>query len=103
MTSSASETLSVRRHGDRVDDHAAFRALHLVDFVGLLLDGQIAMDDAQAALLRQRDRHVRLGDRVHGGADDGNVQADVARELRLGVGLRGNTSERAGSRTRHRR
>ena len=25
-------------HGDRIDDHAAFRALHLVDFVGLLLD-----------------------------------------------------------------
>ena len=48
---------------------------------------QIAMDDAEAALLRERDRHVRFGDGVHGGADDGNIQADVARELRLGAGL----------------
>ena len=48
------------------------------------------MNDADAALLGERDRHVRFGDRVHGGADDGNVQADIARELRLRVGLRGN-------------
>jgi hypothetical protein len=27
-----------RLHGDRVDNHAAFRALHLVNLVGLLLD-----------------------------------------------------------------
>ena len=82
--------LGVRRHGDRIDDHAAFRALHLVHFVGLLLDRQVAMDDADAALLRQRDRHVRFRDRVHGGADDGNIQADIARELGLGVGQRRN-------------
>ena len=48
------------------------------------------MNDAEAALLRQRDGHVRFGDGVHGGADDGNVQADVARELRLRAGLRRN-------------
>jgi hypothetical protein len=77
-------------HRDRIDDHAAFRALHLVDFGGLLLDGEIAMNNAEPALLRQRDGHVRLGDRVHGGADDGNVEADVASELRLRAGLRGN-------------
>jgi hypothetical protein len=46
------------------------------------------MNNPQAALLRQRDGHVRFGDGVHGGADDGNVEADVARELRLGAGLR---------------
>ena len=48
------------------------------------------MDDPDAALLRQRNRHVRFRDRVHGGADDGNVEADIARELGLGVGQRGN-------------
>ena len=48
------------------------------------------MNDTEPALLRQRNRHVRLGHRVHGGADDRNVQADVARELRLGAGLRRN-------------
>ena len=57
---------------------------------GLLLDGQVAVNDAEAALLRQRNRHVRFGHRIHGGADDGNIQADVARELRLRVGIRRN-------------
>ena len=45
------------------------------------------MNDAQPTLLRERDSHVRLGDCVHGGADDGNIQADVAGELRLRVGV----------------
>ena len=48
MTSSASETLRVGRHGHRIDDHAAFRALYFVDFVGLLLDRQVAMNDSHA-------------------------------------------------------
>jgi hypothetical protein len=48
------------------------------------------MNDAHAALLGQCDRHVGLGDSVHGSADDGNVQADIARELRLRIGQRGN-------------
>ena len=82
--------LGVRRHGDRIDDHAAFRALHFVHFVGLLLRRQVAMDDPDAALLGQRNRHVRFRDRVHGGADDGNVQPDIARELGLSVGQGGN-------------
>ena len=86
------------RHGDRIDDHAAFRTLHLIDFIGLLLDGQVAMNDAKTALLRQRDCHVRFGHRVHGGADDGNIQADIAGELRLRMAFAGITSERAGSR-----
>ena len=77
-------------HGDRVDDHAAFRALHFVNFVGLLIDGEVAMDDANPALLRQRDRHMRLGHGVHRGAHDGNVQANLARKLRLRAGRRRN-------------
>ena len=77
-------------HRDRIDDHATFRSLHLVDFIGLLLDGQVAMNDSEAALLRQCNRHVRFGHGVHGGAHDRNIQADVARELGLRVGLRGN-------------
>ena len=81
---------SVRgRHGDRIDDHATFRTLHLVDFVGLLLDGQVAVNNPEAALLGKRDRHVRFSHGVHGGAHDGDVQTDIARELRLRDGLRG--------------
>ena len=48
------------------------------------------MNDAESALLGERDGHVRFGNGVHGGADDGNIQADVAGELRLRVGLAGN-------------
>ena len=53
--------------GDRVNDHAALRALHLVDFAGLVGDGEIAVHNADAALLRHGDGHARLGHRVHGG------------------------------------
>src|SRR5205823_6592001 len=60
-------------HGDRVHDHATFRPLYFVHFVGLLLDGQVAVNDPQPALLGQRDGHVRLGDRIHGGAHDRNI------------------------------
>ncbi len=77
--------LALRFDGDRIDDHAALGALHLVDLAGLLLDRQVAVHDSQAALLRQRNRHARFGHRIHGGADQGNVQADVAGELNLGV------------------
>ena len=41
--------------GERVDDHATFAALDFVDFLGLLGDGEIAVDDAHAALAGQRD------------------------------------------------
>src|SRR5262249_19778211 len=41
------------------------------------------MNNAEAALLRKRDGHVRLGYRIHSGADQWNVQADVTCELGL--------------------
>ena len=74
--------------GDRIDDHAAFRALHAVHFLGLPVDRHVAVDDADAALLRERDGQVRFGDGIHGGADHGNIQSDLAREpgARVGVG-----------------
>ena len=55
--------------GDGVDDHAALGALDFVDFAGLLLDGEVAMDDAEAALLGHGDGHARLGDGVHRGGE----------------------------------
>ena len=45
---------------------------------------------ADAALLRQRDRQVRFGDRIHGGADNRNIQADLARQPGAGIGFGGN-------------
>ena len=82
--------LVVRRHGDRVDDHAAFRPLHLIDLFCLLLHREIAMDDAEPTLLCQCNCHVRFSYRVHGGAQDGDVQANIAGDLRLSIRFRWN-------------
>ena len=59
--------------GDRVHDHPALRALHLVDFAGLVGNGQIAMHNADAALLGHGDGHARLGHRVHGRGEQRGV------------------------------
>ena len=51
-------------------------------------DRQVAVDDADAALLRHRDRHPRLGDGVHRGAEtSGMFSAMPAREPRRDVGV----------------
>ena len=70
--------LLVGRHGDGIDNHAAFRALDLVHFAGLLLDVEVAMDNAQSALLRHGNGHARFGDGVHGRADERDAKFDVA-------------------------
>ncbi len=75
----------VRLHRHRVDDHAAFRALHTVDFFRLAIDRHIAMDRADAALLRERNREVRFRHRVHGGGSDRNIQRDISRKPCPGV------------------
>ena len=58
------------------------------------------MDNSDAALLRERNRHVRFCDRIHGGADDGDIEARCFAELGLRVGLRGNDI-RAGGQEQH--
>ena len=78
------------RDGDGVDDHAGLGALDLVDLAGLLLDGEVAVDDAHAALLGHGDGQARLGDGVHGGGHQRGVEGDVAGELGLGADLGGN-------------
>ena len=54
------------------------------------------MNNADAALARQRDRQVRFCDGVHGGADDRNVQADGAAQTRASVGLGWNDAATSG-------
>ena len=68
----------VGRHGDRIDHHSAFEALDLAHRGRLLLDAEIAVEHADAAELRQRDRHVRLGHRVHRRGQDRDVERDFA-------------------------
>ena len=56
----------VRRDGDGVHDHAAFRTLHAVHFLSLAVHGHVAVNHADAALAGDGDGETRFGDRVHG-------------------------------------
>ena len=78
-----------RRDRDRVDDHAALRAFHAVDLLGLPLDRHVAVNEAKAALTGKPDGEVGFGDGVHRRADDGDVQGDAACERGGSVGLGG--------------
>jgi hypothetical protein len=66
--------------GDRVFDHAGFAALDLADLRGLFLDGEVAVEDADAALAGHGDGHARLGDGVHGGGQERDAQRNVLRQ-----------------------
>ena len=81
--------LLVRRHGDRIHDHAAFRSLHLVDFRRLLLDRHVLVNDADAALLRERNGQARFGDGIHRGAHDRDVQFDAIGQRGSGANFGG--------------
>src|SRR5271165_1518651 len=74
-------------NGDRVDDHAAFAAFYLVDLFRLPVDRKILVNDADAALLGQRDRQMGLRYGIHGGTDDGDIQCDVPGHPRARVGI----------------
>lgn len=54
---------------DGIRDEAVPEALDLADQGCLLLDGVVAMDDADATLLGHGDGHAVLGDGVHGARD----------------------------------
>ena len=66
--------------GHRVLDHAGFAALDLADLRGLFLDGEVAVEDADAALAGHGDGHARLGDGVHGGGQERDAQRNVLRQ-----------------------
>ena len=72
----------VGRDRVRVGDHAGAEALDAHDLGHLVLDGEEAVQHADAAELRQRDRHRRRRDRVHVGRDDRDLERDPARQLR---------------------
>ena len=72
---------------DRVQDHPALAALDPVDLGRLALDGHVLVKHADAAGPRHGDGHVGLGDGVHGGGDERNVQGDGAGEAAAGRDL----------------
>ena len=65
---------------DRLDDHPRLGALDLVDLGDLVGDREVAVEDADAALARERDREPRLGDRVHRRRDDRDLERDRPRQ-----------------------
>ena len=72
-----------------VGDDPVLRALDHVHLLGLLADGHILVDDADAPLPGDGDGHAVLGDRVHSGADEGDVQADLLGQLGVQVHVGG--------------
>ncbi len=77
----------VRAHGERIVDHAGFGTLDDVDLGGLVVDGKIAVQHADAAVTGHGDRHVGFGDGVHCGGDRRDLHRDVAGEVSGGVHL----------------
>ena len=58
-------------------DDAVFAALDPVDLIGLLADGHILMNDAEAAFPGHGDGHAAFGDGIHGGADERGIEVDI--------------------------
>ncbi len=79
----------IRGDGDRVDDHAAFRTFHAVDFLALPVDGHVLVHDADAALAGDGDGQARFRNRVHGRGRQGDVQRQLAGEARARVRVGG--------------
>lgn len=68
---------------DRLRDARALVHLvaHPLDLARLLLDREIAVQHAEAAVLGHRERHLCLGDRVHCRAEQRRAQLVLAREI----------------------
>ena len=75
---STSASVSSGAAGHRVGDHARLGPLDQVDLLGLLLDRQVAVQDADAALPGHGDRHPGLGHGVHRRGDQRDAQGDAA-------------------------
>ena len=85
IVASASARVSSGIDGDRVHHHARLVALDEAHLLGLGVRLEIAVDDAEAAVLRHGDRHLGLGHRVHGGGDDRQVEVDRLGQARRDV------------------
>ena len=72
--------------GDRVDHHAALVALDRTHRSALRIDIEIAVQHADPAQLRHRDRHVGLGHGVHRRGQHRNTHADLAGQPGRGIG-----------------
>ena len=62
--------------------------LTLIDLFRLAIDGEILVDDADPPFLGKGDGHVALGHGIHGGAEQGDIEANPPRELGRDVNIR---------------
>src|SRR5690606_36001395 len=60
-------------NGDRVLDHTGLELLDLAHLVGLLLDGHVLVDDADAAFLGHGNGQAGFGNGVHGRSEERRV------------------------------
>ena len=79
----------VGRDGHRRVDHAVLSTLDRSDLFGLLGNRHILVYHTDAALPSDGNRHLRLGDRVHGRRNERQVQPDIACETRPQINLSG--------------
>ena len=79
----------IRRDRDRIQNHSAFGFLDPVDFRRLIGGAQDPVNDADSPFTRHGDRQPRFCDRVHCGADDGDIDLDVPREVRADIDFAG--------------
>ena len=77
-------------HRQRIGDHAGFAALDHIHLGGLVVDGEIAVQHADAAVACHRDGHVGLGHRVHCSGQHRHLHRDVAGQMGGGVHFRRN-------------
>jgi len=77
----------VGRDGDRFLDESVDVILDAADLLELLLLRHVVMDQAQAAVECHASGHARLGDGVHIGRDDREVQAQSIRQLGVERGV----------------
>ena len=78
-----------RAQPERVGDNAVLTALDHVHLLSLLADGHILMDDADAALPGDGDGHAVLGDGIHGGADQRNIQMNFTGQAGVQINVGG--------------
>ena len=65
---------------ERICNNAVFGTLDQIDLLGLMLNAHVLMDNADAALSRNCDRHAVLGNGIHGRAHHGHVEPDLIGE-----------------------
>ena len=70
----------VRVHGNRIEDHPAFRLFDLLDFQLLLFDAHVLMNDAYPAGASHGNGHGRFRHGIHGGGQQRYVQRNGRRQ-----------------------